>query len=981
MASSFMKLHVLLIGGLYIVGAFASASDAKELTFEADVRRILKAHCFQCHGELGEKKGGLDLRLRRLMIAGGDSGPSIVPKQIDKSYLVERIRSGEMPPGADKQLSKQDIGTIETWIATGAKTARAEPKNADEAPQFTEEERNWWSFQTIVRPAVPQVAAEDRDFIRSPIDAFALSRLKRLQADISVSDVGVNFHFAKPASRAVLIRRANFDLLGLPPTPPETSAFELAQADDGWEWLVERLLASPHYGERWGRHWLDVAGYADSEGYTDEDRVREHAYRFRDYVIQSFNENKPFDQFVIEQLAGDELTTPAQRLALDPIAIEKLTATGFLRMAPDGTASSGIDRNLARNQVMADTLQIVGTSLLGMTVNCAQCHDHRYDPIPTADYYRLRAIFEPALNWKNWQTPAGRQVSLYTDADKTEQTRIEADAKKVEAERQSHADRYISMTLEQELLLIGSELRDAVKTAFRTVNKDRTAEQTKLLTDHPSIKNIRTSSLYLYERRRAARIKDLETKQAEIRTRLFSDESAFEIIDLDEATRQQVVAARLADAAKRTPEQKTLFQKHAHVLIANDVTKQLTTVAAKEIELYDTAVQQIRENEIRKHLQELLDKVAAVRSKIPPEHFVRALVEPAKDPPATFVFFRGDHDQPKATVEPASLSVLPVNGEIPSKSAKHPTSGRRLRFAQHLTDGQHPLVARVIVNRIWLHHFGRGLVNSPGDFGVLGERPTHPLLLDWLAAEFVDSGWNVKHIHRLIMHSTLYQQSSTTGDEVLLNADPENRYYGRAAMRRLEAEVLRDAILSVSDRLNSKLYGAPVPVMEDSVGQIVIGKENLDGERKPTKPIPLWGEEYRRSVYIQVRRSRPLAVLDTFDSPRMTPNCANRSTSNVAPQSLLMMNSDFALQYSRKFADRLIDSNKELAPQVSAGWQLAFGHAASSEEIAASVGFVNRQIEVIRATDSKAKPAEIHRKALATFCQALLSSNRFIYVE
>jgi hypothetical protein len=977
-----MKSHLFIIVLISLVVVQSLPANAKDFTFEADVRPILKAHCFQCHGESGEKKGGLDLRLKRLMLTGGETGASIVPNQPLKSYLVERISSGEMPPG-DKRLSRTEIDTIKAWIASGARTARAEPKTIDDAPVFTHEERNWWSFQPINRPTVPLVAGTNRNAISTPIDAFILAQLKRLQADIPHSDnnVVVDFKLRDRASRTALIRRVTFNLLGLPPTADEIEAFLQDSRPDAWEHLVQRLLTSPQYGERWARHWLDVAGYADSEGYTDEDRVRGHAYRYRDYVIRAFNTDKPFDQFIVEQLAGDELTNPEQRKTLDAETIERLTATGFLRMAPDGTASGGIDQNLARNQVMADTLQIVGTSLLGMTVNCAQCHDHRYDPIPTVDYYRMRAIFEPALDWKRWQTPTGRQVSLYTDAHKKEKSRIEAEAQVVTDERQKHIDRYITMTLEQELLLIENALRDPVRKAYRATSKDRTKEQNKLLTDHPSIARISGGALYLYERRRSARIKDLEIKRNEKQEAFLSDSAQFDVVETTPEQRAEFAGTLEIQPNKRSDEQKALLLEYPFGLIKNDVLRIPKPNGVSELERYNAAISEIRDNEIRKHLQDLLDKANAIKATIPKEHFIRALIETTQPVPETFVFFRGDHDQPRKKVQPASLSVLSVDGQISATDSARPTTGRRLRFAQHLTEGKHPLVARVLVNRIWMHHFGRGLVNSPGDFGVLGEKPTHPKLLDWLATEFIESGWSVKHIHRLILHSSTYQQSALCVDPVLLNADPENRFYGRAFVRRLESEALRDAILSISGQLNSKLYGEPVPVMEDGVGQIVIGKENLDGERKPTKPIPLLGEEFRRSVYVQVRRSRPLAVLDTFDSPPMTPNCANRSSSNVAPQSLLMMNSNFALEYSTKFAQRLIDENDALDGQVRAAWLIAFGEYASDEEAAAAVAFVAKQYEAVKKTATDAKAEQIQHRALSTFCQALLSSNRFIYVD
>ena len=916
---------------LSCAAALTTCAD-DDLTFEADIRPILKAHCFQCHGEAGEKKGGLDLRLRRFMVGGGDSGPAIRPSDPKQSLLLERIQSGEMPPG-DKRLSRAEIKRIAAWIAAGATTARNEPESIGDESVFTDEERNWWAFQPVVRPTVPELSD---DSLWNPIDGFVLSKLR----DTLRSDA----QFAPRADRATLVRRLSFDLLGLPPAPDDVTEFEADDSPDAWGRLVDRLLASPHYGERWGRHWLDVAGYADSEGYTDEDRVREHAFRYRDYVARSFNADKPFDRFIVEQLAGDELAGPEGELT--PERVELLTATGFLRMAPDGTASGGIDQNLARNQVMADTLQIVGTSLLGLSVHCAQCHDHRYDPIPTVDYYRMRAIFEPALNWKNWKTPAGRQVSLYTAADREQRSQIEGEAKQVDDERQERVDYYITKTLEQELLLVADDVQDSLRTAYRTASGERTDEQKSLLDGYPTIARLSPGALYLYDRRREARAKDIEAKRDEL---------------------QQQFIAQVAAKGETN--------------VTADNLAEFDPAAAERLAVYTEAAAEIRKDRIRTELQEYTDKATAIRAKIPRENFVRVLTETPGQVPATFLFFRGDHDQPKEQVEPASLSVLGLDADITHDSDAVPTTGRRLQFARHLTDGSHPLVARVLVNRIWMHHFGRGLVNSPGDFGALGEKPTHPRLLDWLAAEFVEAGWSVKHLHRLILSSNVWQQSAS-GSPELVELDPENRFYSRRSMIRMDAETVRDAVLSVSGRLNAKLHGEPVPVMEDAVGQIVLGKENLDGERKPTKPIPLNGEEYRRSTYVQVRRSRTLGVLETFDAATMTPNCEQRRSSNVAPQALLMMNSDFMLKYADDFAARLqAEAGEGIRDQITLGWRLAFGTTPSVEDISAAEQYVALQERTIQETAPETDADQIKPRALATFCQALLSSSRFLYVE
>ena len=850
-----------------------AVAGPNEISYEKQIRPILKAHCFQCHGEGETLEGKLDMRLRRLIAQGGESGPAIAPGDAEKSLLYQRIKQGEMPPG-DKKFPPEQLETIRAWIAAGAKTARPEPEQIT-ADTILPEEREFWCFQPVRRPDVPQVRQADR--VRTPVDAFVAAKLE-----------AAGLAFSPEADKRTLIRRATYDLLGLPPTPEEVEAFLADAAPDAYERLIDRLLESPRYGERWGRHWLDVAGYADSDGYTTEDPVRKYAYKYRDYVIRAFNDDKPFDQFIQEQLAGDEMLQPPYK-EMQPAEIDKLVATGYLRMSPDGTGTGGVDQDVARNQVMAETIKIISTSLMGLTVGCAQCHSHRYDPIPQADYYRLRAIFEPAYDWKNWLPPQARLVSLYTDANRQQAAAIEAEAAKIDAERTQKQNEYIARTYEAELAKLPAEIRDVVRAAHDAAEDKRTPEQRELLKAHPSV-NVTAGSLYLYDSKAAA------------------------------------------------------------------------------------------------DLKEYADRAAAERAKKPVEDFVQAMTEPPGSAPATFVFFRGDIAQPKQTVTPGELSVLDAlrPTEIAPDDPAVPTTGRRLAFAKRLTDGSHPLTARVLVNQVWLHHFGRGIVNTPGDFGFLGERPTHPELLDWLASDFVAGGWKLKRLHKLLMTSSVYRQASRR-ESAADAADPDNRLFGRMAVRRLEAEAFRDAIIAVSGKLNDKMYGPAVPVMEDEVGQIVLGIENLNGENRPDKLIPLNGEEFRRSVYVQVRRTRPLAVLDTFDLPAMEPNCDRRNASTVAPQSLLLMNSEFVVTHAGYLAERLKkEAGEDAKAQITRAWRLAFAAEPSEADLAAALEFVAAQTAHFQNNPppgEKDKPADPKQLALASWCQALLSANRFLYVD
>ena len=875
----------------------ALAQAATPILFEQDIRPILKAHCFQCHGEEGKEKGELDVRLRRLLLEGGEHGPAIVVGQPRKSRLYELVRDGKMPKGQPK-LAARDIALIRDWIKQGAKTARTEPEDPDSVG-ITEEEQNFWAFQPIKNPDVPKGA-------KNPIDAFLLRALK-------AKELG----FSKATDKRTLIRRATFDLTGLPPSLEEIKNFVEDKSPEAYTKVIDRLLASPRYGERWGRHWLDVAGYADSEGYNESDAERAWAWRYRDYVIRAFNDDLPWDRFIHEQLAGDEMVKPPYT-NLNPEQIGKLTATGFLRMAPDGTGNA--NKAAARNQVMAETLKIVSTSLMGLTVGCAQCHDHRYDPIPQLDYYQLRAIFEPGLDPKSWRVPNSRRITLFTDADRKTSATIEVEAKKLDGVRQKKVDFFIDRTLTWKLEAVPEEARKPLREAYRS--KKRNDKQNALLKKYPSVRQISAGSLYLYDREYSSEISKLNT-----------DRKKF--------------------AAKK------------------DDPK-----SAAELKRIDTRIKFFQDALSKKVLDTMAKKAADLRATKPEEPFIRALTESPGKVPTTHIFYRGNYDQPKDAVKPAGLTVVSKT-HIPENNSAIPSSGRRLAFAKRLTDGNHPLTARVLVNRFWLHHFGRGIVDTPGDFGQLGERPSHPELLDWLASDFMKHGWQLKRFHKLIMTSKVYCQVS------LRNAkqdaiDPDNRLLGRMNICRMEAETIRDAILSLSGQINLKLGGKPVPVMEDEVGQFIIGKENLDGERKPGKAADLKGEQHRRSLYVQVRRSRKLSFLDAFDAPTMDPNCAKRSVSTVAPQALIFMNNNFVIAQSHAMAQRLQKlAPKKIDGQLTLGWKHALGQQPSVAELSRAREFVQKQTALF--TERKDKAPEL--TALANYCQALMSANRFVYVR
>ena len=892
-----------------LLGAFLVASTglraAEVPNYETQIRPILKEHCTHCHGEEEKLKGGVDLRLRRFMDGKTEDGNAILtPGHPEKSALWTLARDGEMPKKG-KKMPEHQIALLAAWIKAGAKISETEPTGIlPPGVYVSASDRKFWSFQPVTKPTIPRFADTPE---LSPIDAFVRAKLKAKQLD-----------FAPEADRATLIRRATIDLTGLPPTPIETAAFVADTSPEAYAKLIDRLLASTAYGERWARHWLDVAGYADTNGYADADSVRPYAWHYRDYVIRSLNADKPWDRFIQEQLAGDELnavtSTTVAAAVLDPSKIDALTATAYLRMGPDGTGDTVADLELAKNQSVADTLRIVTTSLTGLTVACAQCHDHRYDPISQVDYFRLRAIFDPALDWRKWQNPAQRTVSLYSATDKTKAAEIEKKAAVIDAEA---AKMY----------------KDALDVIF---------EQ--------------------------------------------------KILDVPEAERAAYRVARNLPVAKRTKEQAALIKKY------------FSSQATFGLDLYDKKAD---DKVIAKRAE-----ATALRATKPTEGRVTVLIEPVNAAPKSELHNRGDHAQPRQLVTPGELSIL-GNPAIPVDDPKLPTTGRRLAYAKWLTSGQHPLVGRTLMNRVWLHHFGRGIVNTPGDLGLLGERPSHPELLDYLAGRFVEAGWSLKTVHREMMLSRTYRQSARN-DEAQ-SADPDNALFGRYRIRRLDAETIRDAMLAVSGKLNPEMYGEPVTVGKTGDGRMIPGVEIFNGNKTIVLKVDTSSPAvYRRSVYLQQRRSGPATALATFDLPNMDPNCERRDLTTVAPQSLFLMNDEFVIERAKDLAARVIKEHPADADaQVRAAWSLTQGRVPSAKELSDFNRLLAEQIEhfaklkpakpvadtslkikpvKVKSTSKKAAPQptfpaptattqDVRVEALGSLCQVLLATNRFLHVD
>jgi hypothetical protein len=761
--------------------------------------------------------------------------------------------------------------------------AGSEPPPPESPPKETH-----WAFRPPGRPPVPHVHAADR--VRNPVDAFLLAALEAR-----------GLTFSPDADRVTLVRRAYFDLLGLPPAPEDVDAF-LADARPGaYERLLDRLLASPHFGERWGRHWLDVVGYADTVGFDGDANniiMSEGKWRYRDWVINAFNKDEPFDRFVTEQLAGDELVDWRNASSFTPETRDLLVATGFLRTARDQSHEPESNIPLSYYGVLHDTVSIVGNSLLGLTLGCAQCHDHKFDPIPQRDYYRLMAVFTPAYNPRDWKPvfPWKPDVHDRAIADVPPANRAAIDGHNREIDER-----------------VGG-LKKQVKDVRRPCE---------------------------------ARLRDAKFAR------------------LPEPIRADTRAALETPAAKRSEVQKYLADKFEASLRVSqeEVTAGLT-------------------GEEKSSAAKLQGQVAALEAARQTYGKIQALYD-VGPPPKTFVLKRGNFDHPGEEVQPGFLSVLgDRTGQVPAHSAKASgqSSGRRLALARWLTRPGTPasaLLSRVMVNRLWLHTFGKGLVPSCENFGQSGEPPTHPELLEWLGSEFARSGWRVKPVLKLLMTSSAYRQSShrdpAAGTDPAADpekVDPSNALYWHMPLRRLDAEAIRDAILAVSGQLDPTTGGPPVLTRAGADGLVVVD----------TKSLPKPSAANRRSVYFLFRRAYNLSLLSVFDQPLVSINCPRRDTSAVTPQSLTMLNDAFVTEQAKFFARRVAraGTGSEEAT-VRAAYRLALARQPDAAELAICTRLLDRQAAAFRASGRTGQ--EAGSLALDHLCHALLNTSEFLYVE
>ena len=691
--------------------------------------------------------------------------------------------------------------------------------------------RGFWSFQKPTRPALPAVSASETKWIRTPIDAFILEALRAKKMAPSA-----------PLDRERLLRRVTLDLTGLPPAPGEIDLFLRDSSPGAYEKAVDRLLASPHYGERWALRWLDVVRYADTNGYElDSDRV--HAWRYRDYVVRSFNADKPFDRFLREQIAGDELFPGNQ---------EALVATGFHRCGPQHIVGGVQDEEMNRQEILTEMTSSIGSVFLGMTVGCARCHNHKFDPILQSDYYRLQAIFAAT---------EGKNVEMHTPEEK--------------------AAHDVAMKAWEARL-------DPIKKAIAEIEKP------------------------YRERLRAQRKAKLDLR-------------FLEALEIPEAKRDDDQKRVAKEAASQL---KPMWNEVVDALSPGDRARRAT-------------------------LREQMHQVNA--AKPAPLAAAFAAVNSSKPAPLSYILKVGDPKHKMAKVEPGVPLVLDSSDVVPATD-----TGRRSALANWLASPEHPLTARVMVNRIWQFRIGMGIVGTPNDFGVLGERPTNARLLDWLASEFVARGWSVKAIDRLIVLSSVYRQTSAD-DTVRSQIDPGNKLYWRMNRKRMEGETLRDAVLASSGALERQLGGPPVRVpIEPEVYDLLFTEDERDG-LWPVTSDP--AQHRRRSLYLLNKRTVRLPMLAAFDQPDTMTSCPQRTASTHALQALSLLNSEFMSEQSLRFAERIErECGASRDCRVRRAYKVALARAPRATETAMARQFFQSG------------------GRLEDFCLALLNRNEFVYI-
>ncbi|MBX9623686.1 MAG: PSD1 and planctomycete cytochrome C domain-containing protein [Gemmataceae bacterium] len=916
-----MSLPRLALTAVVCVAGTARAAEPVDAEFfERKVRPLLVQHCQGCHGA-DKQKGGLRLLSRADALKGGDTGPALTPGDADKSLLVRMVRYDgdiKMPPKG--KLAADEVAALTAWVKGGAPwpDGGAATTATGQAVDVLARAKTHWSFQPVKRPPVPVPG--------HPIDAFLKAKLD-----------AAGLTFAPPADKRVLLRRVTYDLIGLPPTPAEIDAFLKDDRPDAYERVVERLLASPHYGERWGRHWLDLVRYAETHGHEFDFDIP-GAWRYRDYVIRAFNADLPYNRFLTEHIAGDLLPTPRRNPADG--TNESVTATGFWFFHE--ALHSPVDVRKDQADRIDNQIDVFGKAVLGLTVACARCHDHKFDPIATKDYYSLFSVLSSSRYARTDMadpTPAAKvldelRAARAEPASGGRQPPDPSSHQGADAPR-SPGQEWRSKAVPFERFGPGWRDRwDATGLAFRP----------------------EAGGDYPHSGRESAKL------QGAVRSPTFTVDKTF-------------LAVRVAGQHARAR-----VVLHGLQLIQDPIYGGLAPPSGVIVAEPRWLVFDLRMWKGDAAYFELLDDgpgYAAITEawfaddpppdepgeKVPappPAHELEAkLPEPQLAPAIRDgtgrderVFVRGNPRSPGATAPrgfPAAFG----------RPAFASAGSGRLELAAAVTDPANPLVARVLVNRVWKHHFGEGIVRSPDDFGAQGQPPTHPELLDWLAAEFVARGWSVKQLHRLILHSAAYRQSSSIPQSAIRNPqsqDPQNKLLHRQTVRRLEAEAVRDAMLAVSGRLDRVAGGPGVPphLTDHQVG------------RGRPQPGPVDGAG-RRSVYLQVRRNFLPPLLVAFDYPTPFTAIGRRTVSNVPAQALALLNNPFVLGQAELWAKRTLADGGTPEDRVRAMYTAAFGRPPTPVELRTATGFVADAPDEVR--------------TWADLAHALFNSKEFVFVD
>ncbi len=864
------------VWGLGAAVSVVTLSRAEEpVSFTKEIQPIMESSCWNCHGA-SLQLSKLDLRTREGALKGGEHGASIVPGKADESKLYRLVAGLDKPsmPLDGSKLTAGQIVAVKTWINEGAHwdttatvaKATATAASPENAP-LPAGAREYWAFKLPVQAPPPNVSAK----LQNPIDRF----LEKTRQEKGLKA-------APKADRLTLVRRAYLDLIGLPPTPAQTAEFLADKSPEAWAKLIDKLLASPHYGERWGRHWLDVARYADSAGYED-DHDRPNSWRYRDYVVRSFNNDKPYDVFMKEQVAGDEL---------DQRTNDSMIATGLLRQGPRVEAREK-DNPQYRFDYLDDVIATVGKGMLGLTLQCARCHNHKFDPILQKDYYALEATFYGYVETTYPLVPK-------EEADAYNKKVAEVNAKQAPLRSQI---RRIEAPYRQKLIAeaIKRDFPENVQRAVAKPEAERT-EGERLLADQV------------------------------VKSALFE-------LPIDEVMSPE-------DSAKK----KTL----------NAQIKEIEKERPKAIPTADIVTDGDYRFSPRASGDEALPGKAGSKEEAIVGSFLHTGPGQYQVPPSYFLV-RGDPNSHGALMKPGFVTVAtygnPVT-EIPRPDGH--TSGRRLALAEWLASPENPLPARVMVNRIWEHHFGKGIVATLDNFGKMGDQPMNPQLLDWLAVEFRNRGWSIKQMQRLMMTSEAYQMASRYNDESNAAKDPEDAYLWKYRITRLDAEIIRDSIMSAAGTIDLTVGGPPVFAHVQPELLEAVSHSRIHGiyDNQDDGPA-VW----RRSIYLYTKRNLPFPMMQVFDLPDLNVSFGARNVSTVPTQALTLMNNEFVARQAKLFADRIKETaGDDPAKQVDAAYHLALIRPATQKELALGVEMVKKQ-------------------SLVDFANVVLNLNEFMYTE